>query len=92
MGEQLALEGVTSNSTTTAAGEVAPPPRWAASRHGAVAMCELADRLHNTLHSAAGNHEDVRIMLSIVQQSQSLTEADVNGGAGVLRPRTELRR
>ena len=41
------IEGVTSNSTTTPTGEVAPAPRWTASRGGAVAMCELADRLHN---------------------------------------------
>jgi hypothetical protein len=37
-------------------------------------MCELADRQHNTLHSAAGDREDVRIMLTIAEQSQSLTE------------------
>jgi hypothetical protein len=86
------IENVTSNSTTTAAGEVAPAPRRAASRRGAVAMCELADRLHNTLHSAAANREDVRIMLTIGEQPQSLTEADVNDGAGVLRPRTGVRR
>jgi len=55
-------------------------------------MCELADRLHNTLHSAAANRKDVRIMLTIREQSQSLAEADVNGGAGVLRPRTGVRR
>lgn len=49
------IEGVTSNSTTTAAGEAAPAPRWAAFRRGAVAMCELADRLGDTLHGMAGN-------------------------------------
>jgi len=86
------IKGLTSNSTTTPAGEAAPAPRWTASRRAAVAMCELADRQHNTLHSAAGDREDVRIMLTIAEQSQSLTEADVNGGVGVLRPRTGVRR
>jgi hypothetical protein len=55
-------------------------------------MCELADRLHNTLHSAAGCREDVRIMVTIGEQSQSLTKADLDGGAGVLHPRTGVRR
>jgi hypothetical protein len=86
------MKGVASNSTTTAAGEVAPAPRWTASRRGAMAMSELADRLHNTLHIAADNREDVQITLAIGEQSQSLTEADVNGGAGVLHPRTGVRR
>jgi hypothetical protein len=58
------IEGVTSNSTTTAAGEVPPAPRWAASRRGAVATCELADRLGDTRHGTARNGVGVSVMLS----------------------------
>jgi hypothetical protein len=80
------IEGVTSNSTTTAAGEAAPAPRRAASRRGAVAMCELADRLGDTLHGTAGNGVGVSVMLSIGdERAQCLTGVFVDGGCIHLR-------
>lgn len=79
------IEGVTSNSTTTAAVEAAPVPRWAASRRRAVPMCELADRLGDTLHGTAGNGVGVSVMLSIGdERAQCLTGVFVDGGACAL--------
>jgi hypothetical protein len=74
------------NSTTTAAGEAAPAPGRATSRHGAVAMCELADRLGDTLHRTARNGVSVPVMLSIGdERAQCLTGVFVAGGCIHLR-------
>jgi hypothetical protein len=86
------IEGVTSNSATTAAGEAAPAQRWAALRRRAVAVCELADRLGDRLHGTVGNGGGVSVMLSIGdERSQWLTGVFVDGGACVLHRRAGVR-
>jgi hypothetical protein len=86
------IEGVTTNSTSTATGEAVPAPRWAASRLGAVAMCEQADRLGDMLHDTAGNGVGVSVMLSIGdERSQWLTGVFVDGSASVRHMRAGVR-
>ena len=80
------IEGVTSNSTTTAAGEAAPAPCRAASRRGAVALCELADRLGDTRYGTAWNGVGVSVMLSFGdERAQCMTGVFVAGGRIHLR-------
>jgi hypothetical protein len=84
------MEGVSSNSSTTAAGEAAQLPRRAASRRADVAMCKLADRLGDTLHDTTGNGVDVRATRSIGDEPW-LTGVFVDGGTCVLHLRLGVR-
>jgi hypothetical protein len=67
-------------------------PRWTASLGETVTMSEPTDRLDDTLHNTAGISECLSIMLAIGERSQRLTEAYVDGGAGVLQLRARVRR
>jgi len=84
------MEGVSSNSTTTAAGEAALVPRRAASRRADVAMCGLGERLGDTLHDTTGNGVSVRVMRSVGDEPW-LTGVFVDGGACVLHLRARVR-
>jgi hypothetical protein len=87
------MEGVTSNSTTTAAGEVArehDPDVLAVGSRTVQRVVQLIGQLAHG-HGPTTRRGPAR-RWPIGEQSQSLTEADVNGGAGVLRPRTGVRR
>jgi hypothetical protein len=55
-------------------------------------MSEPTDRLDDTLHNTAGISECLPIMLTNGERSQRLTEAYVDGGAGVLKLRARVRR
>jgi hypothetical protein len=67
-------------------------PCWTASHREAVTMSEPTDRLDDTLHNTAGISECLPIMLTIGERSQRLTEAYVDGGAGLLHLRARVRR
>ena len=75
-----------------------PAPRWAAPHRAAAITGELAHWRDDTRHNArgmchrAGNREGVPVMLTLGGRSQSLTEAYVDGGAGVLHLGAGVRR
>jgi hypothetical protein len=84
------MEGVSSNSTATAAGEAAQVPRRAASRRADVAVCWLGERLCDTLHDTAGNRVGVWVMRSVGDEPW-LTGVFVESGAHVLHLRAGAR-
>jgi hypothetical protein len=75
------IEGVSSNSTTTAAGEAALVPRR---------VCGLGERLGDTLHDTAGKGVGVWVMRA-VRDEPWLTGVFVQSGADVLHLRAGVR-
>jgi hypothetical protein len=69
-----------------------PAPRWAAPHRAAAIMGEPSHWRDDTPHNTAGNREGVPVMLTLGGRSQSLTEACVDGGAGVLHLGAGVRR
>ena len=69
-----------------------PAPRWAVPHRAAAIMGKPAHWRDDTRHNAAGNREGVPVMLTLGGRSQSLTEAYVDGGAGVLHLGAGVRR
>ena len=67
--------------------EIIPAPHRAAAIMG-----EPSHWRDDTPHNTAGNREGVPVMLTLGGRSQSLTEAYVDGGAGVLHLGAGVRR